>query len=609
MTDQAAYADADASADDRDFAHFLAEEGEQRQLSNSAVLAYLWRQWMRRPYLFAALIFFGLLATICDFFVPIAAGRLMDALTDPEGAGAVWPAYAAFIGAAASYYVLRQVTVRCEVPFSVANMRDLTRDAFARVQRFSSDWHANTFAGSVVRKITRGMWAYDTATAMTFLGLVPTILVLFALSLYMLAVWPLVGLYSLAVVVSFCTANLLLSAHYIKPANTVSNARDSQIGANLADAIGSIAVVKSFGAEAREDETFATTTEVWRAATKRTWMRYVNVWLLQIAAVLALQAGLVGLLIHLWRNDLASPGDVAFAITAFMLMAGYLRRFGEEVQQIQRALNEIEDLAIFDQLTEGVPDAPEAELFQPGPGAIVFESVDFRYANQARPLYEDFSLTITPGEQVALVGPTGSGKSTFVRLLQRLYDVNDGRVMIDGQDVRHVTQASLRQAIALVPQDPALFHRSIAANITYGRPDASRAEIEDAARRARAHDFITALPEGYHTPVGERGVKLSGGERQRVAIARAILANAPILILDEATSSLDNETERLVQAAMDELMEGRTTIVIAHRLSTIRGADRILVFDSGRIVEQGRHEELIVGEGVYARLNALTGAG
>ena len=213
---------------------------------------------------------------------------------------------------------------------------------------------------------------------------------------------------------------------------------------------------------------------------------------------------------------------------------------------------------------------------------------------------------MAPGERIALVGPTGAGKSTFVKLIQRLYDVQGGRILIDGQDISKVSQTSLRRAIAVVPQDPALFHRSIAENIAYARPDATADEVMLAAKRARAHDFIARLPNGYETPVGERGVKLSGGERQRVAIARAFLADAPILVLDEATSSLDVETERQVQAAMEELMVGRTTIVIAHRLSTIRGADRILVFDRGRIVEEGRHAELIDKGGFYARLHAVT---
>src|SRR6185503_17316138 len=253
-----------------------------------------------------------------------------------------------------------------------------------------------------------------------------------------------------------------------------------------------------------------------------------------------------------------------------------------------------------------IVDAPNAPAFAPANGRIVFDRVAFRYKSQPEPLYADFSLEIAPGETVALVGPTGSGKSTFVKLVQRLYDVNEGAIRIDDQDVRQVTQASLRRAIALVPQDPALFHRALRENIAYAKPDAPMEEIIFAAKRARAHDFILKLPKGYETEVGERGVKLSGGERQRVALARAFLADAPILILDEATSSLDSESEALIQQAIERLMVGRTAIIIAHRLSTVREADRILVFNQGRIVEQGRHADLIGASGLYARLNAMS---
>ena len=217
-----------------------------------------------------------------------------------------------------------------------------------------------------------------------------------------------------------------------------------------------------------------------------------------------------------------------------------------------------------------------------GDGEIDFDHVTFHYGSHRVPLYRDFSVSIRPGERVGLVGHSGSGKTTFVKLIQRLYDVNKGRILIDGQDIASATQASLRSQIAIVQQEPILFHRSLAENIAYGRPGASQAEIEHAAKLASAHDFIVGLPKGYATLVGERGVKLSGGERQRVAIARAFLADAPILILDEATSSLDSESEVLIQQAMERLMQGRTTLVIAHRLSTVRALDRLLVFDRGQ---------------------------
>ena len=382
-------------------------------------------------------------------------------------------------------------------------------------------------------------------------------------------------------------------------------ALDSRIGGALADSVTGNATVRSFGAEARESARIGEITETWRGAVVRTWNRFTDLWLIQNMLLAVLQGGLTGLLLLLWSQGKATPGDVAFGITAFLVMSGYLRNIGENVRMLQKGLDDVEDVARFAEIEPQVADRRGAAPFAGQLGEVVFDNATFRYKSVTEPLFRNFSLTIRPGERVALVGPTGSGKSSFVKLVQRLYDLDEGRILIDGQDIAGVQQGSLRRAIAVVPQDPALFHRSIADNIAYARPDATTEEVALAARRARAHEFITRLPQGYRTLVGERGVKLSGGERQRVAIAQAFLADAPILVFDEATSSLDVETERDVQAAMEELMTGRTTIVIAHRLSTVRNADRILVFDQGRIVEEGRHSDLVKMGGAYARLHAV----
>ena len=585
------------------------DEGpRKRALSNRQVLAFIAGRWMTRKAAFIASAGLMLVAVGFDLTLPWAAGRLIDAVSRGPAAGgqAAWLSWAIFVGVYVCFFSIRISTFQFWNPFAAANMKDLGDDAFARVQAFSSDWHASAFAGATVRRVSRAMTGYDTVSDTLILWLGSSVLVLFGLTVSMLLRWPVVGVFVGCAVVLYIGLNIGLAARWVRPFNLDTQAKDSAIGAALADAIGNNAAVKSFGAEDRESGRFAQATEAWRKSAVRTWNRFTTAWLIQSVVLGVLQAGLTGLLVMMWSRGQAGPGDVAFAIAAFLLMAGYLRNIGENVRNLQKGLDDVESVAAWMRTPLQVADAPAARAFQPGAGEIVLDRVAFGYRNQGSALYEDFSLRIAPGERVALVGPTGAGKSTFVKLIQRLYDLDGGRILVDGQDVAAVTQTSLRRAIAVVPQDPALFHRSIAENIAYGRPDATPEQIALAARRARAHDFITTLPNGYDTLVGERGVKLSGGERQRVAIARAFLADTHILVLDEATSSLDVETERLVQSAMEALMEGRTTVVIAHRLSTIRTADRILVFQNGRIVEEGRHGELAASGGIYARLHAVS---
>jgi ATP-binding cassette subfamily B protein len=576
-----------------------ADENQKRVLSNRQVLGFLGGYWLRRGGLLSLTAVLTLVSIGFDLTVPYAAGKLVDevaaGVSRSREAWAAWALLGTVYGAS---LIIKNVAMRPWIYFASANMKEIVDEAFRKVQAFSADWHADNFAGATVRRLSRAMWGYDTVSDAAVIWLGPAFLVLGGLCVMMALRWPMVGLFASIVVAVFVASNIWLTELYARPANLKSVA--------LADSVSSSATVKSFGAEPREVARIGGVTDLWRKSVNVTWTRFTNLWLLHNVLLMVLQAGMTGLLVSLWAKGQARAGDVAFVITAFMLMTGYLRNIGENIRMTQRGLDDIEDVARYATMPPQVIDAADAKAFRSDLGEIVFDRVTFRYKSATEPLYDNFTLRIAPGERVALVGPTGAGKSTFVKLIQRLYDVDAGQILVDGQDIAHVTQGSLRRAIAVVPQDPALFHRELSENIAYARPDATEDEIVLAAKRARAHDFIAKLPHGYRTLVGERGVKLSGGERQRVAIARAFLADAPIRVLDEATSSLDVETERQVQAAMEELMVGRTTIVIAHRLSTIRGADRILVFEDGRIVEEGKHAELVKKGGAYARLHAVT---
>lgn len=572
------------------------------------VLAFLFRHWKRRAKTVFLIAVSMTIATVADLLLPVFSGRLVDAIISAkasqlEAFHAAQVAIAFMVALGAVLIAARHVAIMGVSRLTINLMSRIASDAFWRVQRLSTDWQANNFAGSIVRRITRGMWAVDLMNDTLLLALLPALLVLAGSSLILGAHWLSMGVLVAVAATCYVVTSIMLSVGCVAPAARLSNAQDTRIGAALADSITCNAVVKSFGAEAREEARFARVLTKWNTRTFRHWMFATRGATVQLTVLLALRTLVTFYALLLWWRGLATPGDVTFVLTSYFIVHGYLRDIGQHVANLQRSVNEMEEMVSLQSEPLGVADRPHALALQVSQGAIVFDRVHFTYAGQVTPLFTDFSLRIKPGERVGLVGHSGSGKTTFVKLLHRLYDVTGGRILIDGQDIALVKQDSLRAQLALVPQDPILFHRSLAENIAYGRPHASREDIEEAACLANAHEFISAQPKSYATLVGERGVKLSGGERQRVALARAFLANAPILILDEATSSLDSESEAAIQEAMERLMVGRTSIVIAHRLSTVRMLDRILVFDHGRIVEEGSHDTLVrkLG-GTYQRL-------
>jgi ATP-binding cassette subfamily B protein len=574
---------------------------KDRPAAIRVVIPFVFRHWLEQP-LRAATVAGGLLgATAADLFMPVFSGHLVDALTrGADNADARHAAFVAFGGIVAlgvTSMILRFTGLQAIVPFTLQIMSDVARDAFMRVQRFSTDWHANSFAGSTVRKITRGMWALDLLNDTILMALLPSITVLLGSMILLGLHWPSLGAVIAVGTVIYVSMTITFSVRYIAPAARVSNAWDTRVGGTLADALTCNAVVKSFGAEMREDGRLSAVIARWRARVNRTWLRYNYTSTAQLVVLLCFRASVIGGAVLLWIAGRATPGDVTYVLTSYYIIHAYLRDVGMHINNLQRSVNDMEELVAIHDEPLGIADAADATPIDIQGGRIVFDRVTFLYGGHRTPLYDGLSVDIRAGERVGLVGRSGSGKTTFVKLVQRLYDVTSGRILIDGQDIAKATQQSLRSQIAIVQQDPVLFHRSLAENIAYGRPGASMAAIEQAARLANAHDFILRLPKGYGTLVGERGVKLSGGERQRVALARAFLADAPVLILDEATSSLDSESEGLIQQAMERLMKGRTSIVIAHRLSTVRSLDRILVFDAGRIVEQGTHATLTARQG------------
>ncbi|ODT14516.1 MAG: multidrug ABC transporter ATP-binding protein [Kaistia sp. SCN 65-12] len=580
----------------------------QRGQAYGKVLGFAAAHWRRQPKRVALIMGLFFLETVADILTPFFAGRLVEAVASGAATNEIaWngaiTAFLIIVALGAASVLVRQLAFQTIIALTLRMMSDIAQNAFRRVQRFSSDWHANSFAGSTVRKITRGMWALDSLNDVIMMALLPSLVMLVGTTIMLSLFWPIMGLVIGVGSLIYISVTVSLSTLWVAPAASLANAWDTRMGGALADAVSCNIVVKGFGAEDREEARLGHVVDKWRRRTSRTWNRGTLNGTIQNTMLWVLRCAIIGSGLLLWQSGAATAGDVTFVITTFLVLQGYLRDIGQHVRNLQRAVNDMEELVALDDQKLGIEDKPGAKPMQVKAGAIDFEHVDFHYGVHLKPLYRQLDVHIAPGEKVGLVGHSGSGKTTFVKLIQRLHDVSGGRIVIDGTDIRDVQQASLRQQIAIVQQEPVLFHRSLAENIAYGRPGASRAQIEEAAKLANAHDFISKLPKGYETLVGERGIKLSGGERQRVAIARAFLSDARVLILDEATSSLDSESELLIQQAMERLMVGRTTIVIAHRLSTVRALDRLLVFDGGKVVEEGTHEQLVKRDGgIYRRL-------
>ncbi|WP_299553238.1 ABC transporter ATP-binding protein [uncultured Tateyamaria sp.] len=565
------------------------------------VLAFAIRLWVRRPGLVAALLLLVLTSTAADITIPVVTGRLVTAVSE---AASPWGAFGLLLGLGAVSIGAKILSYFTIIALTVPTMQIAEAEAFARVQRLPADWHANAFAGSTVRQITRGAWALDDMADVLLLALLPSTFVLLGTIGTLTAFRLEVGLVAALGAALFLGLSLTLTLFWVAPAARLSNAQDSRVSGALADTITSNAVVRAHAGEAREDERLGQVLSKWAHRTRRTWRRGTWSGLAQDVSLWCLRAAVLGGALLAFAQGLAGAGEIAYVVSALGMLDGYLRQIGNHVRTLQKSVNDAEELV------ELMSTTPEREVVRPPAralparaAALTFDHVDYRYTGASTPLFTDLHVTIPAGQKVGLVGRSGSGKTTFVKLIQRIHEATDGAITLGGVDIAQVPLSELRRQIALVPQEPILFHRSLAENIAYARPGATLAEVREAAARAGAAGFIEQLPKGYGTEVGERGVKLSGGERQRVAIARAFLSDAPVLVMDEATSSLDSEAEARVAEAAERLMEGRTTLVIAHRLATVERMDRILVFDQGRIVEDGTPADLMARkDGLYRAL-------
>ena len=558
-------------------------------------------------------IFFAMLTLVVTIFVgPLIIAQLLSIIQHNQlhDSKNLWTLIALYsVSGLWSSVIGWRLVLYLAWTFETAMQRDLYAQCFSKLTNQTLFFHSNKFGGSLVSQTNKLVGAvesfWDTiiwSVLPLVVSLVGSIIVLSTL-LWQYALFLLIFSIVFSLVVYYGSKPM---AKLTKKEAKASNKLNGQ----LADVISNVLAVKSSGAEAMEQKFFAKTVSSWRNSSLDVMRGFLKVSTIYSSINMVIKIGAIAFAVYAAQNDLVSVASVYLIITYTGSVAHELWNMNGIMRNYNRIIGNANDMVEILQTPTTLIDKSNSKLKVTN-GKISMDKVTFTHdEGQGDTLFHDFSLDIKPGEKIGLVGASGSGKTTLTKLLLRFADIDSGKIAIDGQDISEVTQASLRAKIAYVPQEPLLFHRSVRENIAYGRPDATDAEIEEAAKKAGAYDFIIGLKDGFDTMVGERGTKLSGGQRQRVAIARAILKDAPILVLDEATSALDSESEALIQKSLETLMENRTSIVIAHRLSTIAKLDRIIVLKNGKIVEDGSHDELINKKrGVYAKLWARQSGG
>ncbi len=566
-------------------------------------IAFLFRYIRLHPVAHLIVLCSVLAAVGCALGSQYAIKHLIDVLaTGRHHPGPLWGAFALLVGLIAADNLLWRVGGWFAAHTFVAVTGDLRRDLFQYLIGHSPTYYAEKQPGTLASRITATSNAvYTSENTMAWNVLPPCIAVMGAI-LMIIVVNPmmaagLLGCSAVLSVVLFKLAGRGSARHHAFAAKAAA------VDGELVDVIGNMGLVRAFGMTLREQKRFGATVKAEMDARQQSLLYLEKLRLLHAVITAMLSAGLLGWALWLWDQGRATSGDIVLVSSLGFTILHGTRDLAVALVDVTQHIARLSEAVKTLLEPHGMPDRSDAQPLSAKGGRVDFERVTFAYPHR-RAILDHFDLHIEPGQRVGLIGKSGAGKSTVLALLQRFYDTQDGAVKVDGQDVKTITQDSLRQAIALVPQDISLLHRTIYDNIAYGRPEATREEVLAAARDARCAEFIEAMPEGYDTIVGDRGVKLSGGQRQRIAIARAILKDAPILLLDEATSALDSASEEAIQSALDRLMVGRTVIAIAHRLSTLRNFDRIIVMNNGKVIDDGAPDVLRIRPGLYRDLLA-----
>lgn len=575
------------------------------------MLRAFWQHTTRYPWMFGAALLGVVVQQIGFIWGPLYVRDFFNLITSHSPADLSIDLLLVPIIAYAVVQTLGWIGGRIEMAFGLTLITrvssDLCNDAFTKLMHHSYRFFSNAFAGSLTRIVTRYGASYERLYYSLSYSLVPA-------ALFIIGIITVISLKNLTLglmLAGWCALFVVVQwimALFQQPLRITRAQTESAMTGTIADSIGNHNTVALFSGNQNEDNLVARAVEKTRIAIWRLWATDWVIFGIQGLLAITVNVGLLWVGAIYWLEGKLTIGDLVLIQTYLFGLFNYIWGIGREFRQIYTSVADATEMIEIIETPHEVKDKRGVKKLTVAAGEVWFDDVSFRFSDHTAVL-NDFNLKIAPGEKIALVGPSGAGKTTVTKLLLRLYDVKKGEIKIDGQNITCVTQDSLREAVGFVPQEPILFHRTLMENIRYGRRDATDKEVVEAARQAHCAEFIDKLPEKYGTFVGERGVKLSGGERQRVAIARAILKNAPILVLDEATSSLDSESEALIQDALEVLMRGKTVIVIAHRLSTIMKMDRIVVMQGGSIAAEGTHLELVNQDGLYRKLWSIQAGG